>query len=78
MPEIEMPPQYAGSYPDPQDTEGHVRRAVEREAGDRLGLWTTLMLEAVDEFETAANLHSAHCRRDLSGFDSHGRDRIGL
>jgi hypothetical protein len=57
MPEIEMPPQYAGSYPDPQDTEGHVRRAVEREAGDRLGLWTTLMLEAVDEFETAANLH---------------------
>jgi hypothetical protein len=57
MPDIEMPPQYAGSYSDPQDTEGHVRRAIEREAGDRLSLWTTLMLEAVDEFETAANLH---------------------
>lgn len=57
MPDIDMPPQYAGSYDDPHDTEGHVARAIEREAGDRLNLWTTLMLEAVDEFETAAQLH---------------------
>jgi hypothetical protein len=57
MPEIEMPPQYAGSYSDPQDTEGHVRRAIQTEAAHRLQLWTTFVLTAVSEFETAANLH---------------------
>jgi hypothetical protein len=57
MPEIEMPPQYAGHYSDPQDTEGHVRRAIQAEAASRLQLWTTFVLTAVSEFESAAGLH---------------------
>lgn len=57
MPEIEMPPQYAGVYSDPQDTEGHVRQAIQSEAAHRLQLWTTFVLTAVSKFESAANLH---------------------
>jgi hypothetical protein len=57
MPEIQMPPQYAGSYADPHDTEGKVAAAIQSAAGERLNLWTTLMLDAVNEFETAARKH---------------------
>jgi hypothetical protein len=57
LPDIEMPPQYAGAYPDPHDTEGHVRRAIQAEAAHRLQLWTTFVLTAVSEFESAAYLH---------------------
>jgi hypothetical protein len=57
MPEIEMPPQYAGTYSDPQDTEGHVRRAIEAKAADRVNLWTSFVLSAISDFESAAKLH---------------------
>lgn len=57
MAEIEMPPQYAGEYSDPQDTEGYVARAVQTMAADRVNLWTTFVLNAVSEFESAANHH---------------------
>ena len=57
MAEIEMPPQYAGEYSDPQDTEGHVRRAVQTMAADHVNLWTTFVLNAVSAFELAANHH---------------------
>ena len=57
MPEIEMPPQYAGTYSDPQDTEGHVRRAIEAKAADRVNLWTSFVLSAISDFESAAHLH---------------------
>lgn len=57
MPEIQMPPQYAGYYPDPHDTEGRVRQAIQTEAAHRLQLWTTFVLNAVSEFESAAYVH---------------------
>jgi len=57
MPEIDMPPQYAGVYSDPRDTEGHVRQAIQSEAAQRLQLWATFVLTAVSKFESAANLH---------------------
>src|SRR6266404_5203717 len=57
MPEIDMPPQYAGVYPDPKDTEGKVLAAVQTLATDRLNLRITFVLDAVSEFESAANLH---------------------
>ena len=55
MPEIEMPPQYAGTYPDPHDTEGHVRRAIANTAARRLQGWTMFVLEAITRFESHAN-----------------------
>ncbi len=55
MPEIEMPPQYAGEYSDPKDTEGHVAQAVRTLAGDRVNQWTTFVLDAITEFESNAN-----------------------
>lgn len=54
MPDIEMPPQYAGHYHDPQDTEGHVARAITLEGKHRLSLWLPMTLDAVDEFESHA------------------------
>lgn len=54
MPDIEMPPQFAGSYHDPHDTEGQVAIAIELEAKQRLGLWLPFVLNAVDEFESGA------------------------
>lgn len=60
MPDIEMPPQYAGGdYPDPQDTERHVFRAIQGECADRLQNWGTMVLTAIDQFETNANYHIA-------------------
>jgi hypothetical protein len=57
MPEIEMPPQYTGFYADPQDTEGHVRRAIETQAGIRLDAWANAVESTVSDFESEANLH---------------------
>lgn len=57
MPEIDMPPQYAGDYPDPKDTEGKVLAAAKTVAANRVNLWATFVLDAVSEFESAANLH---------------------
>src|SRR5262245_9717683 len=57
MPEIDMPPQYVGHYSDPQDTEGKVRAAVQTLAADNVNLWTTFVLDAVSEFDSAAALH---------------------
>jgi hypothetical protein len=41
MADIEMPPQYAGEYSDPKDSEGHVDEAVRTMAADRVNQWTT-------------------------------------
>jgi hypothetical protein len=57
MPEIEMPPQYAGQYSDPHDTEGHVSAAVQNLAGLRVDQWVTFVMTAVSDFETNANAH---------------------
>jgi hypothetical protein len=47
MAEIDMPPQYAGFYSDPSDTEGKVRAAVQTLAADNVNLWATFVLDAV-------------------------------
>ena len=57
MAEIDMPPQYAGFYSDPSDTEGKVRAAVQTLAADNVNLWATFVLDAVSEFEFAAAVH---------------------
>ncbi len=57
MPETDMPPQYAGTYADPKDTEGKVLAAARALAANNVNLWATLVLDAVSEFETAANNH---------------------
>ena len=57
MAEIDMPPQYAGVYSDPKDTEGKVRAAVQTLAANNVNLWATFVLDAVSEFESAAKLH---------------------
>jgi hypothetical protein len=57
MPEIDMPPQYAGHYSDPQDTEGKVRAAAQILAADNVNLWATFVLDTVSDFESDAVLH---------------------
>jgi hypothetical protein len=58
MAEIDMPPQYAGGdYPDPKDAEGKVVAALATLAHDRVTMWATFVLDAISEFETAANDH---------------------
>ena len=58
MPETRKdPPQYDGHYYDPQDLDRHVVVAIQAEAAQRLQRWETLALNAVDEFQTAANQH---------------------
>src|SRR2546423_8466556 len=57
MGEIDMPPQYAGEYSDPKDTEGKVAEAVRTMAADRVNQWTTFVLDAITEFESNANGH---------------------
>jgi hypothetical protein len=57
MAEIDMPPQYAGEYSDPKDTEGKVAEAVRTMAADRVNQWTTFVLDAITEFESNANGH---------------------
>ena len=57
MPEIEMPPQYAGHYPDPHDNDGHVAEAVRTLAGIRLTQWLGFVQSAISNFESAANKH---------------------
>jgi hypothetical protein len=57
MAEIEMPPQYAGEYSDPKDTEGHVAEAARTLAAGRVNQWSTFVLDAVSEFESNANGH---------------------
>jgi len=80
MSEIEMPPQYAGQYSDPQDTEGHVADAARTLAALRTSQWLTFVLDAVSEFESNANNRIEHLEYDdeaqfsfdpvLSGFAS--------
>ena len=49
---------YAGEdYYDPQDTERHVFRAIRGECADRLQMWETNVLTAIDQFETDAYMH---------------------
>lgn len=60
MSEIEMPPQYAGQYDDPQDTEGHVAAAARTLAAGRVNDWLTFVLLAISEFETNANNRIEH------------------
>jgi hypothetical protein len=57
MAEIEMPPQYAGDYADPKDTEGHVLAALRTLASERVTMWSAFVLDAISEFETSGNLH---------------------
>lgn len=65
MAEIEMPPQYAdGDYPDPKDTEGKVLAALQTLAHDRVTMWSTFVLDAISEFETAANNHIEQLQYD--------------
>ncbi len=54
MPDLEMPPQFAGHYHDPHDTEGHVATAISLEGKHRLALWLPMALNAIDEFESSA------------------------
>jgi hypothetical protein len=55
--EIDMPPQYAGEYSDPKDTEGKVAEAVRNEVGERMDRWLQFVLSAVSDFGDRANLH---------------------
>ena len=55
--EIDMPPQYAGEYSDPKDTEGKVAEAVRHEVGERMDRWLQFVLSAVSDFGDRANLH---------------------
>jgi hypothetical protein len=57
MPAIVMPPQYAGQYSEPHDTEGHVSAAVQTLARLRVDHWVTFVMTAVSNFETNANAH---------------------
>src|SRR6059036_3159711 len=55
--EIDMPPQYAGEYADPKDTEGKVAEAVRNEVSERMDRWLQFVLSAVSDFGDRANLH---------------------
>jgi hypothetical protein len=57
MAEIEMPPEYAGSYDDPKDTSGRVIEALRTQASNRINTWATLVQSAVSQFEEKAGVH---------------------
>lgn len=70
MPEIQMPPAYAGGdYYDPKDTDGRVAEAVRNLARQRALAWMQLVLDAITEFERNAGKQIDHLEYDNDDAD---------
>jgi hypothetical protein len=55
--EIDMPPQYAGEYSDPKDTEGKVAEKVRDLVRKRMDMWWGFVQDAVNDFQKYADDH---------------------